>query len=74
MTPINTPPIAGPITRAPLNMAEFIATARPTSVSGTISLKNDWRTGMSMAFTTPSNTAINTKSGNVMRPVATRVA
>ena len=74
ITPISTPPIAGPITRAPLNMAEFIATARPTSSSGTISLKNDWRTGMSIAFTTPSKTAMRISSGSVMRPVATSAA
>ena len=74
ITPISTPPIAGPITRAPLNIAEFIATARPTSSSGTISLKNDCRTGMSMALTTPRRTAMRISSGSVMSPVATSAA
>ena len=74
ITPISTPPIAGPITRAPLNIAEFMATARPTSSSETISLKNDCRTGMSTALTAPRSTAMRMRRGSVMKPVATRAA
>ncbi len=55
--PIVRPATAGPITRAPLNIAELIATALPTSRAPTISIANAWRTGMSTAFAQPRSRA-----------------
>ena len=52
--PMVRPAIAGPTTRAPLNMAELSATALPMSSRPTISIANAWRTGMSTAFAQPS--------------------
>ena len=45
--------MAGPRTRAPLNIAELSETALPTSSGPTISMANDWRTGMSTALAQP---------------------
>ena len=55
--PIVRPATAGPTTRAPLNIAELIATALPISRGPTISMANAWRTGMSTALAQPSSTA-----------------
>ena len=55
--PIVRPAMAGPRTRAPLNIAELRATALPTSRGPTISMANDWRTGMSTALAHPRASA-----------------
>ena len=62
------------MTRAPLNIAELKATARPTSSRGTISEKNDCRIGMSTALTVPRATARTIKSGIDITPNATKSA
>jgi hypothetical protein len=49
--------MAGPITRAPLNMEEFSAIAFIKSSLPTMSTRNDCRPGMSNAFTTPRKLA-----------------
>ena len=54
---IISPATAGPITRAPLNVAELRATALTMSSRPTISTANDWRTGISTAFAQPSRAA-----------------
>ena len=55
--PMVNPATAGPTTRAPLNIAELSETAFPMSLGPTISMANDWRTGMSMALTQPRPSA-----------------
>jgi len=65
------PPMAGPITRAPLNIAEFSATALMRSSRPTISMPNDWRTGMSTAFATPRASAMRTSIQIWIEPVTT---
>ena len=47
--------MAGPTTREALNMEEFSAMAFIRSARPTISTMNDWRAGISKAFTTPSS-------------------
>ncbi len=51
------PPIAGPMSRAPLNMPEFSATAFIRSSLPTISTTNAWRVGCSKALASPSTSA-----------------
>ncbi len=55
--------MAGPTTRAPLNIAELRATALPMSSRPTISTENAWRTGMSTEFTVPMISASRISSG-----------
>ncbi len=68
--PIVRPAIAGPATRAPLNIAELSDTAFPMSLGPTISIANDWRTGMSTAFAQPSSSARTTTIQISTTPVA----
>ena len=63
------PATAGPMIRAPLNIAELSATALPMSSRPTISTANDWRTGMSTAFAQPRSRASRMMIGTVTRPV-----
>jgi hypothetical protein len=49
--------MAGPMTRAPLNMEEFNAIAFIKSSRETISMRKDWRPGISKAFTAPRSAA-----------------
>ncbi len=51
------PAIEGPSTRAPLTIAELSAMAFSRSSRPTISRTNDWRAGMSNAFTMPRHVA-----------------
>ncbi len=58
--PINvmsTPATAGPTMRAALNIMEFNAIALANRSGPTISIVNDWRTGVSRAVTQPSANA-----------------
>ena len=57
------PAIAGPMTRAPLNIAELSATALPMSSRPTISTAKAWRTGMSTELTVPMIRASRINSG-----------
>ena len=50
------PAIAGPTTRAVLNVIEFRATALASAPDPTISPANDWRTGPSSAEMQPRST------------------
>ncbi len=61
--PMVRPATAGPMTRAPLNIAELRATALPMSSRPTISIAKAWRTGMSTAFTVPMMSASRISSG-----------
>ena len=72
--PIVIPATAGPMIRAPLNIAELSATALPMSSRPTISTANDWRTGMSTAFAQPRSRASRMMIGTVTRPVYVRTA
>ena len=66
--PMTRPATAGPMIRAPLNIAELSATALPMSSRPTISTANAWRTGMSIEFTVPMTSARMISSGIVARP------
>ena len=55
---MTTPARPGPIRRPMLNDAEFSETALVSCSSGTISETKAWRAGLSMAVTTPWNSAI----------------
>ena len=70
--PIVNPARAGPTTRAPLNIAELIATALPTSRGPTISIANAWRTGMSTALAQPRRSASTTIIQTSTMPAAVR--
>ena len=61
------PATAGPAMRAMLNIAEFRATALPTSSRPTISITKACRVGMSMAFVTPRRKARRKTIGTVTR-------
>jgi hypothetical protein len=54
---ISRPATAGPIIRAPLNEAEFSASALESRSSPTISDTKDWRAGASNALAQPSSSA-----------------
>ena len=64
-----TPPVAGPITRAPLKAMELSAMALGSSSRGTRSAASAWRTGMSSALTTPSAKESTITVGMLMLPV-----
>ncbi len=72
--PMVSPATAGPMTRAPLNIAELRATALPTSLGPTISMANDWRTGMSTALAIPRASARTTTIQSSTRPVRVSTA
>ena len=64
------PAMAGPMTRAPLNIEEFSAMAFIRSSLPTMSTRKDWRPGMSKAFTTPSRAASTKMCQTWTRPVS----
>ena len=72
-TPMVRPATAGPTIRAALKIAEFRATALPMSSRPTISMTNDWRVGMSMAWVQPRAKARMTISQTWTVPVAVRM-
>jgi len=71
--PINTPAIAGPITRAALNSDEFSAIAFIRSSLPTISTMNDCRMGMSNALAMPRIVARTRTCQTAITPVHTRI-
>ena len=71
---IARPARAGPMTRAPLNIAELRATALPMSSRPTSSIENAWRTGMSTALAIPSRKASTRIIQTSTTPVMTRTA
>ena len=66
--------MAGPATRAPLNIEELSAIAFSKSSRPTISIRNDCRAGTSNAFTVPSSVASAIISQTRMRPVSVSAA
>ena len=68
--PMITPASAGPTTRAELKAIELRAMALASRLRGTRSAANDWRTGMSTAFTRPSTPAIASTIQISTMPVA----
>jgi hypothetical protein len=74
IAPTSTPATAGPMIRAPLKIDEFSAMAFGRSSRPTISTTNDWRAGMSNAFTTPSAAPNANRCGTRMRPVSVSAA
>ncbi len=60
--------MAGPATRAPLNIEELSAIAFNKSSRPTISIRKDCRAGTSNAFTVPSSVARQIISHTRMRP------
>ena len=72
--PMVRPAMAGPRTRAPLNIAELSETALPTSSGPTISMANDWRTGMSTALAQPRARASRMTIQSSTTPLRVRTA